>query len=147
MCGMYIINGVHGSEPRSIAGNTSSNPHVSIYKQTDSRLLLWNEGVQSRASLLVGLLVSLLATLLENLLTDFYEFFSMCQPRYKEQAGKFRVCYVKPLENRVSFLCNKENPCQLATLRENGWMDSQVIFTKVRAWGKEQSGTFSGCLG
>ena len=29
MCGMYIINGVHGSEPRSSGGNTSSNPQVS----------------------------------------------------------------------------------------------------------------------
>ena len=26
MCGMYIINGVHGPEPRSSEGNTSSNP-------------------------------------------------------------------------------------------------------------------------
>ena len=29
MCGMYIINGVHGPEPRSSVGNVSSNPHVS----------------------------------------------------------------------------------------------------------------------
>ena len=29
MCGMYIINGVHGLEPRSSGGNTSSNPQVS----------------------------------------------------------------------------------------------------------------------
>ena len=29
MCGMYIINGVHGPEPRSSRGNTSSNPQVS----------------------------------------------------------------------------------------------------------------------
>ena len=29
MCGMYIINGVHGPEPRSSGGNTSSNPQVS----------------------------------------------------------------------------------------------------------------------
>ena len=29
MCGVYIINGVHGSEPRSSGGNTSSNPQVS----------------------------------------------------------------------------------------------------------------------
>ena len=29
MCGMYIINGVHGPEPRSPGGNTSSNPQVS----------------------------------------------------------------------------------------------------------------------
>ena len=28
MCGMYIINGVHMPEPRSSAGNTSSNPQV-----------------------------------------------------------------------------------------------------------------------
>ena len=28
MCGMYIINGVHGPEPRSSEGNTSSNPQV-----------------------------------------------------------------------------------------------------------------------
>ena len=28
MCGMYIINGVHGPEPRSSGGNTSSNPQV-----------------------------------------------------------------------------------------------------------------------
>ena len=29
MCGMYVINGVHGPEPRSSGGNTSSNPQVS----------------------------------------------------------------------------------------------------------------------
>ena len=29
MCGMYIINGVHGPEPRSSGGNTSPNPRVS----------------------------------------------------------------------------------------------------------------------
>ena len=29
MCGMYIINGVHGPGPRSSGGNTSSNPQVS----------------------------------------------------------------------------------------------------------------------
>ena len=29
MCGMYIINGVHGPEPRSSGGNTSSNQQVS----------------------------------------------------------------------------------------------------------------------
>ena len=29
ICGMYIINGVHGPEPRSSGGNKSSNPHVS----------------------------------------------------------------------------------------------------------------------
>ena len=29
MCGIYIINGVHGPEPRSSGGNTSSNPQVS----------------------------------------------------------------------------------------------------------------------
>ena len=29
MCGMYIIDGVHGPEPRSSGGNTSSNPQVS----------------------------------------------------------------------------------------------------------------------
>ena len=29
MCGMYIINGVHGPEPRSSEENTSSNPQVS----------------------------------------------------------------------------------------------------------------------
>ena len=29
VCGMYIINGVHGPEPRSSGGNTLSNPHVS----------------------------------------------------------------------------------------------------------------------
>ena len=29
MCGMYIKNGVHGPEPRSSGGNTSSNPQVS----------------------------------------------------------------------------------------------------------------------
>ena len=29
MCGMYIINGVHGPEPRSSGGNTLSNPQVS----------------------------------------------------------------------------------------------------------------------
>ena len=29
MCGMYIINGVHGPDPRSSGGNTSSNPQVS----------------------------------------------------------------------------------------------------------------------
>ena len=29
MCGKYIINGVHGPEPRSSGGNTSSNPQVS----------------------------------------------------------------------------------------------------------------------
>ena len=28
MCGMYIINGVHGPEPRSSGGNTSCNPQV-----------------------------------------------------------------------------------------------------------------------
>ena len=28
MCGMYIINGVDGSEPRPSGGNTSSNPQV-----------------------------------------------------------------------------------------------------------------------
>ena len=28
MCGMYIINGVHGPEPWSSGGNTSSNPQV-----------------------------------------------------------------------------------------------------------------------
>ena len=27
---MYIINGVHGPEPRSSGGNTSSNPQVSV---------------------------------------------------------------------------------------------------------------------
>ena len=30
MCGMCIINGVHGPEPRSSGGNTSSNPQVSV---------------------------------------------------------------------------------------------------------------------
>ena len=30
MCGMYIINGVHGPEPRSSGGNISSNPQVSV---------------------------------------------------------------------------------------------------------------------
>ena len=29
MCGMNIINGVHGPEPRSSGGDTSSNPQVS----------------------------------------------------------------------------------------------------------------------
>ena len=29
MCGMYIIKEVHGPEPRSSEGNTSSNPQVS----------------------------------------------------------------------------------------------------------------------
>ena len=29
MCGMYMINGVHGPEPMSSGGNTSSNPQVS----------------------------------------------------------------------------------------------------------------------
>ena len=29
MCGVYIINGVHGPEPRSSGGNTSFNPQVS----------------------------------------------------------------------------------------------------------------------
>ena len=29
MCGMYIINGVHGPELRSSGGNISSNPQVS----------------------------------------------------------------------------------------------------------------------
>ena len=29
MCGMYIINGVHGPEPRSSGRNTSSNSQVS----------------------------------------------------------------------------------------------------------------------
>ena len=29
MCGLYMINGVHGPEPRSSGGNTSSNPQVS----------------------------------------------------------------------------------------------------------------------
>ena len=29
MCGMYIINGVHGPEPKSSGGNTSSNSQVS----------------------------------------------------------------------------------------------------------------------
>ena len=29
MCGMYIINGVHGPEPRSSGGSTSSNRQVS----------------------------------------------------------------------------------------------------------------------
>ena len=29
MCGMYIINEVHGPEPRLPGGNTSSNPQVS----------------------------------------------------------------------------------------------------------------------
>ena len=29
MFGMYIIDGVHGPEPRSSGGNTPSNPHVS----------------------------------------------------------------------------------------------------------------------
>ena len=28
MCGMYIINGLHGPEPMSSGGNTSSNPQV-----------------------------------------------------------------------------------------------------------------------
>ena len=28
---MYIINGVHGPEPRSSGGNTSSNPQVSAF--------------------------------------------------------------------------------------------------------------------
>ena len=28
MCGMYIINGVHGPKPRSSGGNASSNPQV-----------------------------------------------------------------------------------------------------------------------
>ena len=28
MCGMYIINGVHGPEPSSSGGNISSNPQV-----------------------------------------------------------------------------------------------------------------------
>ena len=28
MCGMYVINGVHGPEPRSSGGNTSSKPQV-----------------------------------------------------------------------------------------------------------------------
>ena len=30
MCGMYIINGVHGPEPTSSGENTSSNPQVSV---------------------------------------------------------------------------------------------------------------------
>ena len=30
MCGMYLINRVHGQEPRSSEGNTSSNPQVSV---------------------------------------------------------------------------------------------------------------------
>ena len=30
MCGMYMINGVHGPVPRSSGGNTSSNPQVSV---------------------------------------------------------------------------------------------------------------------
>ena len=29
MCGMYMIHGVHGPEPRSSGGNTSFNPQVS----------------------------------------------------------------------------------------------------------------------
>ena len=29
MCGMYKINGLHGTEPRSSGGNASSNPQVS----------------------------------------------------------------------------------------------------------------------
>ena len=29
ICGMYMINAVHGPEPRSSGGNTSSNPQVS----------------------------------------------------------------------------------------------------------------------
>ena len=29
MCGLYVINGVHGPEPRSSEGNTSSNSQVS----------------------------------------------------------------------------------------------------------------------
>ena len=32
MCGMFIINGVHGPEPRSSGGNTSSNPQVSALR-------------------------------------------------------------------------------------------------------------------
>ena len=31
MCGMYLINGVHGPEPRSSGGNTSSKPQVSAH--------------------------------------------------------------------------------------------------------------------
>ena len=30
ICGMYVINGVHGPEPRLSGGNTSSNPQVSV---------------------------------------------------------------------------------------------------------------------
>ena len=30
MYGMYIINDVHGPEPRSSGGNTSSNPQASV---------------------------------------------------------------------------------------------------------------------
>ena len=30
MYGMHVINGVHGPEPRSSGGNTSSNPQVSV---------------------------------------------------------------------------------------------------------------------
>ena len=34
MCGVYIINGVHGPEPRSSGGNTSSNPPVSALNRS-----------------------------------------------------------------------------------------------------------------
>ena len=30
MCGMFIINGVNGPEPRSSGGNTSSSPQISV---------------------------------------------------------------------------------------------------------------------
>ena len=38
MCGMYITNGVHGPEPRSLGGNTSSNRQVSAL----IRRLFWH---------------------------------------------------------------------------------------------------------
>ena len=41
MCGVYIINGVHGPEPRSSGRNTSSNPQVLVLIQ---RPAFWWDG-------------------------------------------------------------------------------------------------------
>ena len=41
MCGMYIINGGHGPEPKSSGGNTSSNQQVSALIPLKSSLILF----------------------------------------------------------------------------------------------------------
>ena len=74
---------------------------------------------------------------------DFHGIFRIGWTWYKEHSGKFGGVMFNPLDIGFLFPCFHENPWLLAALRENGWADSHVIFSKSGKWGKKEYRSFS----